>query len=133
MRSAFLAIGIFSLLTAGFFHVYVFILESINWLKPKTWKKFGLPSQEVAKVIQPMAFNQGFYNLFLAVGILVGALIAIAHESVGFTLMLFAASSMVGAGVVLFLSSKRSRRGALLQALPPLIGIVFAVMGLTSK
>ena len=133
MRSAFLAIGIFSLLAAGFFHVYVFILESINWLKPKTWKKFGLPSQEVAMVIQPMAFNQGFYNLFLAVGILVGALIAIAHESVGFTLMLFAASSMVGAGIVLFQSSKRSRRAALLQALPPLIGIVFAVLGLTRK
>ena len=84
-------------------------------------------------MIKPMAFNQGFYNLFLAVGILLGAVVAISRETIGFTLMLFAASSMVGAGVVLLLSSKRSRKAALLQALPPLIGIVSVVIGLTSK
>jgi putative membrane protein len=133
VRVVFLTIGIFFLVVAGLFHVYVFILESINWLKPKTWKLFGLPSLEVAKVIQPMAFNQGFYNLFLAVGILIGAVVAISKETIGLTLMLFAASSMVGAGVVLFLSVKRSRRAALLQALPPLIGIVLTVTGLASK
>ena len=80
-----------------------------------------------------MAFNQGFYNLFLAVGIIGGSLIAITHETVGFTLMLFAASSMVGAGLVLFLSTKRSRRAALLQAIPPLVGILLTVIGLTVK
>ena len=133
MRSLFLASGLSFLILASIFHVYIFTLESITWLKPKTWKRFGLPSQEVAQVIKPMAFNQGFYNLFLAVGILLGAVVAISRETIGFTLMLFAASSMVGAGVVLLLSSKRSRKAALLQALPPLIGIVSVVIGLTSK
>lgn len=133
MRHALLAIGLIFLILAGVFHVYIFKLESINWLKPKTWKTFGLPSQEVAQVIQPMAFNQGFYNLFLAFGILLGAVVTMFDETIGFTLMLFAGSSMVCAGVVLFLSSNRSRRAALLQASPPLFGIVLTVIGLVSK
>ena len=133
MRSASLAIGLFFLLTSGFFHIYIFILESITWLKPKTWKAFGLPSQDIAAVIQPMAFNQGFYNLFLAVGILVGSFIAITNQTIGFTMMLFAAASMVGAGVVLFFSVKRSRSAALLQAVPPLIGIICTAIGLVIK
>ena len=133
MRSASLAIGLFFLLASGFFHIYIFILESITWLKPKTWKAFGLPSQDIAAVIQPMAFNQGFYNLFLAVGVLVGSLIAITNETIGFTIMLFAASSMVGAGIVLFFSVKRSRSAALLQAVPPLIGIICIAIGLAIK
>ncbi len=130
MRSALLAIGIFFLISAGIFHIYIFTLESISWLKPKTWKTFGLPSQEVALVIAPMAFNQGFYNLFLAIGITGGSLVAISYETIGFTLMLFAASSMVGAGLVLFISVQRSRKAALLQAIPPLIGILFISIGL---
>ena len=130
MRSALLAIGIFFLISAGIFHIYIFTLESISWLKPKTWKTFGLPSQEVAIVIAPMAFNQGFYNLFLAIGSIGGSLIAITYETIGFTLMLFAATSMVGAGLVLFISVKKSRKAALLQAMPPLIGILFISIGL---
>ncbi|MEI9907361.1 MAG: DUF1304 domain-containing protein [Actinomycetota bacterium] len=54
------------------FHAYVFVLESISWTKPKTWKTFGLPNQEHADIIRPMALNQGFYNLFLALGAGVG-------------------------------------------------------------
>lgn len=131
MRSTYLAFGIFFLVVAGFFHVYIFTLESITWLKPKTFKVFGVPSGDIAAVIQPMAFNQGFYNLFLALGILSGSLIAIVNQTIGFTLALFAASSMVGAGIVLFFSVKRARRGALLQAVPPLAGIIFTAIGLT--
>ena len=133
MRSTYMVLGIFFLVVAGFFHIYIFILESITWLKPKTWKAFGLPSQDIAGVIKPMAFNQGFYNLFLALGILVGNLIAIVNQTIGFTLALFAASSMVGAGMVLFFSVKRSRRAALMQAVPPLIGIIFTAIGLAIK
>lgn len=133
MRTVLLAIGLFFLIIAGLFHLYIFILESITWLKPKTWKAFGLPSQDVAAVIQPMAFNQGFYNLFLALGILVGSLVATVNQTIGFTLAFFAASSMVGAGVVLFSSAKRSHKAALMQAVPPLIGIIFTAIGLAIK
>jgi putative membrane protein len=133
MRSSFLIIGVTFVILGGIFHIYVFVLESISWLEPKTRKIFGLPSLEVAQLIKPMAFNQGFYNLFLALGTLVGGLVAISNETVGFTLMLFASASMVGAGLVLFFSIKRSRRAAYLQALPPLIGIALTTIGLAIK
>ena len=57
---------------AALIHVYIFYLESITWSKPGTWKTFGLASQAQADTMKPMAYNQGFYNLFLAVGVIVG-------------------------------------------------------------
>ncbi|MER2206253.1 MAG: DUF1304 domain-containing protein, partial [Rhodococcus sp. (in: high G+C Gram-positive bacteria)] len=45
-------------------HVYIFVLESILWTAPKTRATFGVKSEEEAIVTQPLAFNQGFYNLF---------------------------------------------------------------------
>ncbi|MEJ0014348.1 MAG: DUF1304 domain-containing protein [Actinomycetota bacterium] len=116
MSSAFLIIGSILIFLAAAFHVYVFILESITWRSPKTWKTFGLPSQEHADIIRPMAFNQGFYNLFLALGIGVGLVLLGINSTIGFTLMLFAALCMVGAGTVLFFSVKTSRRAAIIQS-----------------
>ena len=34
--------------------------------------RFGIRSAEDAAIVRPMAFNQGFYNLFLAIGIVAG-------------------------------------------------------------
>lgn len=114
---------------ATVFHVYVFYLESLTWLTPKTWKTFGLPSQEVAKIIQPMAFNQGFYNLFLALGAGSGLVLLATNSTVAHTLVIFSALSMVGAGAVLFFSVKTSRRAAVIQAGPPLFGILLLLLG----
>lgn len=122
-------IGSIFIFLAAVFHVYVFTLESITWRLPKTWKTFGLPSQEYAEIIRPMAFNQGFYNLFLALGAGVGLALLSINSTVGFTLMFFSALSMVGAGVVLFFSIKTSRRAAIIQAGPPLLGVLFVVLG----
>lgn len=129
MRVAFLTIGSILISLAAFFHVYIFFLESITWLKPKTWKVFGLPSQEHAEIIRPMAFNQGFYNLFLGLGAGVGLALLSINTTVGFTLMFFTASCMVGAGAVLFFSVKTSQRAALIQAGPPLLGVLLVVIG----
>ena len=52
---------------AALIHVYIFVLESLCWPRPATWKTFGLKSPADADVVKPMAFNQGFYNLFLAI------------------------------------------------------------------
>jgi putative membrane protein len=76
-----------------------------------------------------MAFNQGFYNLFLGLGAIVGIALLGINSIIGFTLIVFAALSMVGAGVVLFCSVKRSRRAAIIQAGPPLIGVLFLLLG----
>lgn len=133
MNGALLTLGSILVFLAAAFHVYVFFLESVSWRTPKTWKTFGLPSQEHADIIRPMAFNQGFYNLFLALGALVGlALIGVA-PTVAITLMMFAALCMVGAGVVLFFSIPASRRAALIQAGPPFFGVLFLLLAVISS
>ncbi|MBJ7472991.1 MAG: DUF1304 domain-containing protein, partial [Solirubrobacteraceae bacterium] len=60
---------------AGLIHVYFFYLESIAWTKPSTWKVFGLKSQEEAEITKGLALNQGYYNLFLAIGVIVGVIL----------------------------------------------------------
>lgn len=130
MKSALMIIGSVLIFLAAAFHLYVFMLESIAWRTPKTWKTFGLPSQEQADIIAPMAFNQGFYNLFLALGALVGLAFLGINSTVAHTLMFSSALSMGGAGVVLFFSVKKSRRAAIIQAGPPLLGVLFIVLGL---
>jgi len=130
MNVALLTIGSILIFLAAAFHLYVFFLESITWRTPKTWKTFGLPSQEHADIIRPMAFNQGFYNLFLALGAGVGLALLGVASTVAVTLMVFAALCMVGAGVVLFFSIPTSRRAALIQAGPPLFGVLFVLLAL---
>ena len=130
MNAALLTIGSILIFLAAAFHIYVFFLESITWRTPKTWKTFGLPSQEHADIIRPMAFNQGFYNLFLALGAVVGIALLGVAGTVAVTLMVFAALCMVGAGVVLFFSIPASRRAALIQAGPPLFGVLFVLLAL---
>jgi putative membrane protein len=124
MNPALLTIGSILIFLAAALHIYVFFLESITWRTPKTWKTFGLPSQEHADIIRPMAFNQGFYNLFLAVGIAAGvAQIAAGAEVAGRSIVLFACLCMVWAGIVLLVTSPRLARAALLQLAPPLLAI----------
>jgi putative membrane protein len=89
---------------------------------------FGVRAGDVPTV-RVWAFNQGFYNLFLAAGA-IGGLIALhtGQVSVGRTLVLFTCASMFLAGVVLFLSSPRNPKlGAVLgQAGPPLVVLLAA-------
>ena len=130
MRNLLLSLGSILIVFSGLFHIYVFYLESIIWSKPKTWYTFGISSQVNADVIRPMAFNQGFYNLFLAIGTILGISLLAVNQAIGFTLAIFAASSMSLAGTVLFFSVKTSRRAALIQFTPPVLGIIFVVIGL---
>ncbi len=110
---------------AALIHVLFFVMESVLFTRPAVWPRFGLRSQEHADVVRPMAFNQGFYNLFLAVGIAVGlALAAGDADSSGMALVVFACSCMVAAGVVLVLTNRRFLPAAAVQALPPLLAIV---------
>ena len=125
-----LGVGLAFLALSALFHIYVFYLESVAWTKPKTWKTFRIPSQEHAEIIRPMALNQGFYNLFLALGIVIGLVLLPTHSTIGYTLMISAASSIVGAGLVLLASVKGSARSAAMQAGPALLGILFLLVGL---
>lgn len=90
-----------------------------------------MKSEEEAITTQPLAFNQGFYNLFLAIVSAVGIVIAATGSaSVGIALVLAGAGSMVAAGLVLILSSPDKARAAVVQMLFPAIAVVLLVIHL---
>jgi len=114
-------------------HLYIFVLESIRWSEPKTWRTFGVASQADADTVRSMAFNQGFYNLFLAIGAAVGLVLLWTgmHEA-GAALVILGAGSMVAAALVLIISSPKLARPATIQGLAPLLGIVTLVLALAT-
>lgn len=116
---------------AALIHVYIFVLESIRWTEPSTRKVFGIASAGEAETLKPMAFNQGFYNLFLAIVTAAGVFAVLAGSmAVGAALVFAGAGSMAAAGVVLLLSSPSKARAALKQLVPPLIAVVLLALGL---
>jgi putative membrane protein len=115
---------LFALLAAAI-HAWFFVLESILFARPGVAARFGLTTPEQIEAVRPMAFNQGFYNLFLAVGIAAGvAQMAGGGEVAGRSIVLFACLCMVWAGIVLLVTSPRLARAALVQLVPPLLAIV---------
>ena len=115
---------------AALIHVYIFYLESFAWTRPKTLATFGMTAQE-AEAMRPMALNQGFYNLFLAIVTAVGIVLAAAGSTaVGAALVLAGAGSIVAASVVLVVSDPTKRSAALKQGVVPLLGVVALVIGL---
>ncbi len=122
-------IAVAAALVAAAIHLWFFVLESVQFTQPKVYARFGLHSAEDAAIVRPMAFNQGFYNLFLAIGILVGlALVAVGQVDAGRAIVLFACATMVGAGVVLLASNRRFLIGASIQAVPPLVVLVVSLI-----
>ena len=116
-------------LVAALLHVGFFYLESVVFARPTVWPRFGLATQEQADIIGPMALNQGFYNLFLAGGVLGGlGLIATGNHDAGRAIVLFACLCMVGAGLVLIATDRRLLRAAMLQLVPPLLALLFAAI-----
>lgn len=132
MNTALLVAGSVFVGLAALIHLYIFYLESIAWSKSRTWTTFGLRSQEDADTVQPMAYNQGYYNAFLAGGILVGIVLLVtpATQQGGYALIVFAALCMVLAAVVLITSNARLARAAAIQGAAPLIGVVLLLLAL---
>ncbi|MEZ3157258.1 DUF1304 domain-containing protein [Microbacterium sp. BWR-S6Y] len=126
-------IGILALVFAGLaalLHVYIFVLESVRWTQPKTWKVFGIADQRAADITKPLAYNQGFYNLFLAIGAAIGIVLWIANgtgDVAGRTLLIFSLGSMLAAALVLVTSGSKYLRPAAIQGTLPLIGLVLAI------
>ena len=114
---------------AALLHVYIWYMESLAWRTPIIWKRFGLASQADADTTAPLAYNQGFYNLFLAIGAGLGVILYWAGaRDAGFALAVFSAASMFAASLVL-LSTGRSRlRAAATQGTLPLLGLIFLVL-----
>jgi putative membrane protein len=116
---------------AGVLHVLFFTLESLRWRDPKTWKTFGLTSQADADTTAPLAYNQGFYNLFLAIGAFVGiGIVALSdsRDTIGWTLIVFACGSMLAASLVLISTGASYARAAAIQGVPALLAVVTALV-----
>lgn len=107
-------------------HVWFFALESLWFMRPLVYRRFGVTSAADARVVQAFAFNQGFYNLFLAVGVAAGiALVVVGQPLSGRAIVLFSCAAMVAAGIVL---ARFNGRGAAMQAIPPFLAILATVI-----
>lgn len=120
------------LLVAVIIHLAIFAMESVLWPRPAVWRRFGLREQRDADVVRPMAFNQGFYNLFLAVGAGLGLVLLGSPPTAqaGAALAFFAGASMVSAALVLVTSSPKLARAAAVQGAAPLLGIAMLAASL---
>ena len=65
---------VFAVLAAAL-HVLIFYMESIAWEGALARKTFGGTPEEV-RPHAFYAFNQGFYNLFLAIQAIIGVVLA---------------------------------------------------------
>ncbi|MCR1785763.1 DUF1304 domain-containing protein [Nocardioides carbamazepini] len=115
---------------AALLHTYIWVMESLTWTSARTRATFGTSPAE-AEATKELAFNQGFYNLFLAV-ITVGGIAAFGAEDdrVGATLVLCGTGSMVAAGLVLLVSSPDKARAAITQLAFPAVAVVLLALAL---
>ena len=111
-------------LLAAIVHVWFFVLETVIFDRPRTWSRFGVASAEQAAVVRSWAWNQGFYNLFLAAGVAAGLALDATGDAAGGAVTIFACASMTAAGVVLVAHDRRFLLASLVQAVPPVVAIL---------
>jgi len=126
-----LAALIFSVLTIVI-HVLVFIGESLLWGEPvildrvlsKVNAPEGVSPSDQAQILEVLFFNQGFYNLFVALGGVAGlVLYRYGRTQGGLALVCYTCLFALGAGVILA-STTTAYLAAAIQGLPPLIALV---------
>lgn len=126
-----LIVSIVGAALAAALHVYIFYMESLAWRGPRARATFGPATAADVEVTAPLALNQGFYNLFLAVTTVIGIVFALKSSSgIGEALMLVGTGSMLAAALVLFVSTPGKRRAAITQGAFPLIAVVATVISL---
>jgi putative membrane protein len=117
---------------AAVLHVYIWVMESFTWTTPRTRATFGTTAEE-AETTKLLAFNQGFYNLFLAIVTVVGIVaLAQGQTGIGAALVFAGVGSMAAAAVVLLTSSPEKARSALIQGTFPVIAVILLAIGLLS-
>lgn len=115
---------------AAVLHVYIFVLESLRWTAPRTRAVFGTTADD-AETTKALAFNQGFYNLFLAVVTAVGiGAVWLGHNAVGLALIFAGVGSMLAAALVLVTSSPDKARAAVIQGAFPAAAVALLALSL---
>ena len=124
-----IAAAVFVALAAAL-HVVIFVMESVWWTLPAIWRRFGLTSQADANTTRPLAYNQGFYNLFLGVGAALGLFLYFTDQTdAGAALVLFCTGSMVLAAIALLSTGGGYLRAAAIQGTLPLVGFGLFLLG----
>ncbi|ROR91620.1 DUF1304 domain-containing protein [Nocardioides aurantiacus] len=115
---------------AALLHVYIFVLESLRWEDGATRRTFATTAEQ-ASATREMAYNQGFYNLFLAVVTLVGVGLLAPVREAGVALVVAGTGSMLAAALVLITSDRTKARPAAVQGtLPAVTLVLLALAGL---
>ena len=115
---------------AALVHVFIFYLESLVWTGSRARSVFGTTEDEAAAT-KSLAFNQGFYNLFLALAVALGiVLYAAGTRAAGAALVFMGAGSMAAAALVLLLSSPQKASAALKQGVLPALSVLALAFGL---
>ncbi len=118
---------------AAVIHILFFVIESYFFQKQNGFKIFKV-KQEDHEVVKIWAFNMGFYNLFLALGMILGLYFVNQLEiRIAGILVSFFGFCMLTAGAVLFLTQPKLHRGALIQLMPPLLGFIFLAFHIIEK
>ncbi|WP_062076607.1 DUF1304 domain-containing protein [Demequina globuliformis] len=116
---------------AALLHLYIFWLESFAWMRPSTRKVFGVASEDEARVTRSMAYNQGFYNAFLAVIALVGVIfLSTGTTAVGAALVCAGAGSMAAAALVLVTTGRAYTSAAIKQGTLPALAVITLIIAL---
>lgn len=111
--AAHVAIAVVALL-----HAWFLALEMFLWRKPLGLKTFRM-SAEKAKITAPLAANQGLYNGFLVVALLLGLWLRDPWQAWAF--QLYGLGCVIAAG--LYGAWTVNRRILLIQALPAVIAL----------
>ena len=129
-------VWIFALLTA-LVHITAFAWETLLFQRPGVHQGvFAIPAADVPPV-RLWAFNVGFYNLFIASGLVGGVIVWMnGNEAVGRALVIYLCLFAFLAGIALLVSDRLAMSrprgkgvgGALAQAVPPLIALAAALV-----
>ena len=116
-------VGQIAALIAGLVHLMIFGMETVFFSRTAQ-PTFGVAPGDLPAV-RPWALNQGFYNLFLAVGAVVGlVLLHAGSPDAGHALIALSCGSMLAAALVLLATNRRMLRAASIQGVAPLLALI---------
>ena len=117
------AVAVIFALAAGALHIGVGISEAFFFTR-RGVQQFLLKKDASPPEVRLWAFSQGFYNMFLGAGAIIGAALAGSNEDVGRALVLYTCSFMALCGIVLYVSDHRLWGGAVAQFTIPAVAVV---------
>ncbi|MEM9777390.1 MAG: DUF1304 domain-containing protein [Chloroflexota bacterium] len=109
---------------AGIIHVLFFLMESVFWLNPAIHSVFLIDNLADAQLLDVYVKNQGYYNLFLAIGMFVGIWLTTRNKQTGSAIIIYTCLVMIGAAVVLRLTIPDMTSGPYIQGVAPLIALI---------